>query len=798
MKKNCCHTFTVFFCALFHLFATVTSAQEKFPDKILNSFDAWRKGNLQEKLFVHTDKYFYLAGERLWFKIYDLDASFNKLLAISKIAYVEILDRDNHAVLQAKISLDGGVGNGSLFLPGNLKPGIFKFRAYTNWMKNFSADFFFEKNITIINPQKSPGLPVITKSETLNTRFFPEGGRLINGLQSKVAFSLKDQNGKGTDCSGVIINEKNDTVARFASLKSGLGNFILTPSSTHSYKAILTSPDGKSIEKELPAVLENGYTMNLSTTGAGQYKITIRSSDLHAQPVYLFIHTRNSIKLATGAILQNGNADFLIDKNIPGDGISQITIFNPQCEPVCERLFFKYPPEQPSIELSTDKKNYGNREKVTILADPESLPKLSRGNLSISVYKVDSLQIPDPTDINSYIWLESDLADAVETPQYYFNRKDAATETALDNLLLTQQWERFHWQDVLQNKKSQHRYVPEYYGHIVNGKIVNVTNDKPVSYTAGYIAIPGKSIKLRTALSDSAGDIKFELINFYGSKEMVTETDTYRDSNYRVEISSPFSDNYSGKPVPSFLISSSDNTAISDKNIYSQVQNVYAGDKLNQFKKPDLDTIPFYGKPDATYLLDDYTRFSTLEEVLREYVLPVLVRKRDGRFHLPVFNEPNRDVFSDDPLALVDGVPVFDLNRLMTYDPLSIRKLDVITKKYDLGPLFFDGIVSFTTYNGDFGGFEPDPKSTSINYEGLLLERKFYFPSYLSDEEKNSRVPDFRNLLYWSPEINVNKELTSFYSSDIPGKYAITIQGIGADGRPVYKTLFFTVGKQYN
>src|SRR5471030_1703399 len=48
---------------------------------------------LQEKLFVHTDKTFYLPGEFIWFKIYDVDGLFNKPLDLSKVAYVEILNQ---------------------------------------------------------------------------------------------------------------------------------------------------------------------------------------------------------------------------------------------------------------------------------------------------------------------------------------------------------------------------------------------------------------------------------------------------------------------------------------------------------------------------------------------------------------------------------------------------------------------------------------------------------------------------------------------------------------------------------
>ena len=110
-----------------------------------------------------------------------------------------------------------------------------------------------------------------------------------------------------------------------------------------------------------------------------------------------------------------------------------------------------------------------------------------------------------------------------------------------------------------------------------------------------------------------------------------------------------------------------------------------------------------------------------MEEVLREYVLEINVRQRNGRFHLPVFDEVDRTPFSGDPMVLLDGIPIFNFNKLMSYDPLKIRKLEVVTRKYYLGEDSFDGIASFTTYKGDAGGYELGPSEAVINYEGLQL-----------------------------------------------------------------------------
>lgn len=83
--------------------------QHHLTDSLQSRFKRYQSGVLQEKLFVHIDRTSYLAGELLWFKIYYVDATHYKALDISRVAYVEILDKNNDAVVQSKVELRNGV-----------------------------------------------------------------------------------------------------------------------------------------------------------------------------------------------------------------------------------------------------------------------------------------------------------------------------------------------------------------------------------------------------------------------------------------------------------------------------------------------------------------------------------------------------------------------------------------------------------------------------------------------------------------------------------------------------------------
>ena len=80
----------------------VLLAQEDPFENIRQKFANANHQQVQEKLYLHTDKNFYLAGEIVWFKLYSVDASNNQPLNFSKVAYLEVLDRTGKPVLQTK------------------------------------------------------------------------------------------------------------------------------------------------------------------------------------------------------------------------------------------------------------------------------------------------------------------------------------------------------------------------------------------------------------------------------------------------------------------------------------------------------------------------------------------------------------------------------------------------------------------------------------------------------------------------------------------------------------------------
>lgn len=756
---------------------------QDFSEPIKKQFELYTQKALQEKVYVHMNKTFYLAGEILWFKVYYVEGSTNKPFDLSKVAYVELLDKDNKPAMQAKVALQNGYGSGSLYLPSSMNAGNYTLRAYTQWMKNFSVDYFFEQRVSIVNSLKP--LPAQGQDTTYpNTAaFFPEGGNLVTGISSKVAFQVTDPYGKGIACTGMVVNQRNEAVANFQPVKFGMGQFSFTPTAGDSYTAVIKTDNGQSFSKELPRIYEQGYVMELQEASNGSINITVRSNISSSQQVFLLAQSRQVIKMAERKALANGSCSFTVDKAKLEDGISQFTLFTEQRQAVCERLYFKYPAKELTITAPGSGQQYDVRQKVSFTVATAALAKADEANLSLSVYRVDSLPLQDQPDIFSYLWLSSDLKGTIESPAYYFSARNAEVTAAMDNLMMVHGWRRFNWDNVLNHPKASFDYVPEFDGHIITGKMTRADTEAPIVDTRTYLSIPGTRLQFYPALSGQHGELRFDVRNYYGPGEIILQTDGI-DTTFHIDITNPYSEQYSQHAKDAFSLSPTLQQTLTEENLNMQVQNAYFSDRLSQFGIPVVDTTPFFGNGYKQYLLDDYVRFTTTEEILREYVPDVAVRRSEGHFKLYVFNWETETHFKSAPLVLLDGVPV-NTDKIMTYDPLKMRKLQVLTDRYVTGEFTYDGIISFTTYHGDLTELKLDNRVVIMDYDGLQLQREFYSPAYETTEQKASRLPDFRNLLYWSPDIKTDrygKAGVSFFTSDLKGRYIAVLQGIDADG----------------
>lgn len=750
----------------------------------ISKFDNYRNRTLQEKIYVHTDRCFYIVGETIWFAIYNQDASEHQSIDISKLAYVEILDKENNVVSKAKVELKDGKGNGSILISFAVPSGTYLLRAYTHWMKNFDPDYYYEKIITIVNTFK-----VSTKeSESVqvhllpDVQFFPEGGNLIEGVESKVAFKALDAAGKSFDFKGAIINQANDTLVRFRPFKFGMGHFYITPSSKEIYRAIIQGVNGSRSIHDFVPVVDHGFALAFDNK---KEEILVSITDKSKENLFvdLLIHARASIVFSGRQSLTNGKASFTIDKAKLKEGISSFTIFDDAGRPVCERLFFKKVENKLLIDVKENRETLPIKANARLEITTRSVANaLLEASLSVSVFRMDSLEYPAPNEILSYLYLTSDLKGNIESPEYYFQSNNQEADEAIDNLMLTQGWRRYKWSTIFSNKDSVLSYLPEFRGNIIQGNVTERKTGKNASGVRVFLSKPNLEGEFYTAVSNKEGKIVFGLKNQYGQSNLITQVQPPDDSLYHVEITDNYSKFFSNKKLPFLNLNKKWKAPLTERGVHMQLLNFFYKDSKGKSSQ-SIDTASFYGKPDERYRLDDYTRFPTMEDVLREYVKGVWVRKKDEKFQLILPNPMEHRVIKD-PLVTLDGTPIFNINDVMKIDPLKIKQIDVTTRKLYLGSFDFEGLVAITSYKGDMAGLPLQSTLQTHLFDGLQLSREFYSPKYETEIVKN-RIPDFRELLYWNPKVTTDatgKAILEFYTSELEGTYFVVTQGITKEG----------------
>ncbi|MGB8194822.1 MAG: hypothetical protein WCF67_23005, partial [Chitinophagaceae bacterium] len=189
-------------------------------DSLLNVLDTRYP---QEKIYVHFDRSLYSPGETIWFKAYLFSGIFPSL--ISKTVYTELVDEQGKVLQRKTAPVLASSAAAAFDLPADLKSPMVYVRAYTRWMLNFDTAFLFVKAIPITGKNKTT-TPASAPAAFL--QFFPEGGDLVTGLESRIAFKATDNRGLPIVVKGEVVSSSGKKIP-FASRHDGMGYLMLNP-----------------------------------------------------------------------------------------------------------------------------------------------------------------------------------------------------------------------------------------------------------------------------------------------------------------------------------------------------------------------------------------------------------------------------------------------------------------------------------------------------------------------------------------------------------------------------------------
>jgi hypothetical protein len=121
----------------------------------------------------------------------------------------------------------------------------------------------------------------------------------------------------------------------------------------------------------------------------------------------------------------------------------------------------------------------------------------------------------------------------------------------------------------------------------------------------------------------------------------------------------------------------------------------------------------------------------------------------------------------------------------------DLETIEIINTRYFYSDYVFEGIISFISTEGILNAIESSSSVFRQVYEGCLKDEVFYSPDYSIDAERLSRIPDFRNTLYWNPDVVTSANspaAVEFYTSDDEMEYTVIIEGFTSEGTRLHYT----------
>ena len=332
--------------------------------------------------------------------------------------------------------------------------------------------------------------------------------------------------------------------------------------------------------------------------------------------------------------------------------------------------------------------------------------------------------------------------------------------------------------------------VPEYEGEVIRGHVVGFSEEM-IPHLIGryaFISTPSDKADVYTAAVREDGSLVFFTGNIYGDKECVCEIEGIDPKlTCHVELESPFVNPRIAAAAP-LRISSLLTDALKQRSVSMQIERRFEADTLFEWL-PVRDN-GLFGEEPVRYVLDDYTRFPTMAEDFVEFISEIRARKTpEGERDIKVeLNElQSGPTFSrGKTLMMLDGVPVFDQEKIMQYDPLLVETVNIYPHTYFIGNRIFEGVVNFVTYKRNLPSFTFGGNARVIDWQGVSYPMAFT----CADMPDDGRYPDYRQTVCWHPLVEVaagSSTVIRYKLPDYKGRFVVVVEGMTTSGKPVFR-----------
>jgi hypothetical protein len=777
--------------------------QESFGQMIDSMMSVYAERYPTEKIHIHFDKSIYNKEETIWYKIYILSGT--ELSPLSKNVYVEWYDTTGKMIKQTVAPLFQSTAKGAFEIPADYKGNFIHVKAFTRWMLNDDSSFAYQRELTInTNTAKTaaPAKPILFKTRV---ETFPEGGFLVGGLTTRVAFKASNQFGTPVMIKGFLVNDKNKVLDTLKVKHDGMGSFTYTFKPEEKYQLNWTDENGKTGTTPIPISKTEGARLTLKTTNDKaliQVERTANAGESFKK-MNLLVHMNQSVFYKVSL---NASERTLLNAEVPIDemptGILQFSLFTSDWIPVAERIvFINNRLHEFNAKVNPQLVNLQRRGKNIF---DISVSDTTFTNMSVAVTDA-SVVTPDAYSIYSDLVLSSDIKGKIYNPAYYLT-SDADSITAnLDLVMLTNGWRRFDWDKIKAGITPTLKYPVETDLLTIKGKVFGMKSISMASPVLLNLIVANKDSSKKFLFVPVMKDGSFEQkgMYFYDTARIFY---SFNGNEKLTDITQVQFENGLLKQVPRKIQYSDTQIPYSFNDSIARSKMMYYLDQQEQLKKRM-----------ASATLQEVivkSRVKPKEQILEEKYATGLFSGGDG-YTFDLMDDPSALGIQDILSYLqgkVAGLIISGTGAQMTmswrgstpdlYLNEMTSSLDMVqsTNVRDIAmikvfrPPFFGsmgggsgGAIAIYTKKGT-DGRKADPNAKGLENTvlgGYSKFKEFYQPQY--DNPTEAIETDIRTTLYWNPYVITNKMNSrvriQFFNNDFSKKLQVVLEGVNGDGK---------------
>lgn len=750
-----------------------------------------------ERVFVQLDKSVYVTGEDIRYRAFLVDACLAQEEINSSILYFELRGTDENNSIHRRVNLQKGNSSGSFTIPADLETGIYSLSAYTNWMRNGSTDYIYTTDILIVNISDDNideiDLPLNSNTLSSPIKFYPEGGKLIYGIESEVGYMLHTSSEDIMPDSIIIKANDSTVIERIIPDISGFGSFSILPEKEHDYCAELVYDDGGVVHTDLRDIDSYGYTMHVEEVDE-ELALKINSkngNNTYITSLQLIAVSRAGIILDSVFRSFDGGQTIFIPQERLNRGIISFTLFDSREFILCQRLYYHSGSNpDPVIKIRGIKNLHHQDEKVRLEVMADGLSPDDSLSFSVSVSAVHPFQhILDRQHIDRHFLLFSEIAGGTEL---YVND---INERQIQDLLLCTDADDYAWNYANKKMADACLYDKESYGYILNGTVKTRKEGKPLSYASILITVIDSMMPhMIYARTDNKGKFQTILNSSYDNEKIIMQVYEGNNSDLIWELDQKKLPKNVQQTKPYFFTEEERSFLNQSKNIRI-IEAIYESSIDEIIQKQANSFIMTFLKPDIVIYPADFAELVNFKEIT-DNILPATRFHTRGQPYIAEIFYQNYGYWLISDWVLLNGVLFKDLAYIATLGSKDIERIEIYNTNIFCGPLTIPGFISIYTYDGRI----PDK---------YLNNNTFMFTNEVipgNSDEQNQQVhkemnltpefPDFRQTLLWAPDVKISGDgeaVLEFNTSRLNGMFEINIQGISQKGIPLHMNYSFTV-----